>query len=109
MTALIIAVNIPVDSLAWDSTFMLYSGYRTMFTMVELGLLAMTVLTFLVTAYTRGSRRYIFVGLGAFMIFTGRNTLFHSDTWISPIPGLLLLVAGTWLVCSRLHQEYLWL
>ena len=109
MAALVITANIPIDGLAWDSTFKLLSGYQTMFGMVETGLLAMTVLTFLVTAYTKGSKRYVFIGIGAFLLFAGRNTLLHSDTWLSPGFGLALLVAGTWLVCSRLHQEYLWL
>lgn len=109
IAAIVIAANVPVDSLVWDSTYKLLSGYRLMFTMVEIGFLAITVLTFLVTAYNKGSKRYVFIGIGVFMLFAGRNTLFLSDTWITPFPGLALLVAGTWLVCSRLHQEYLWL
>ena len=109
IVALVIAANVPVDSLSWDSAFRLMSGYRFMFDMVEIGIMVITVFTFMVTAYTRGSRRYISIGIGVFMLFVGRNTMFHSDTWISPIPGLALLAAGTWLVCSRLHQEYLWL
>jgi hypothetical protein len=109
MATIIIALNIPVDSLVWDSTFLLWSGYGTMFFVVETGILAVTVLTFMVSAYTRSSRHYIFIGIGAFLIYAGRNILIHSDTWITPIPGLALLVAGTWLICSRLHQEYLWL
>jgi hypothetical protein len=109
MPALIIALNVPVDSLAWDSTFKLLSGHRSMFVMTEIGIFAMTVLTFLVTAYTRGSKSYIFIGVGVFLLFAGRNTLLHSDTWLSPAPGLALLAVGTWLVCSRLHKEYLWL
>jgi len=109
LAAMIIAINIPVDSLNWDSTFKLLSGYQSMFTMVEIGLLFMTVLSFLVGAYKKGSKRYIFIGAGAFLLFAGRNILFHSDNWFSSGFGLVFLVAGVWLVCSRLHQEYLWL
>ena len=109
MAALIVAVNIPVDSLIWDSTFSLWSGYGLMFEMAEMGILIITVLTFMVTAYSRSSLRYIFIGIGAFLILTGRDILLSSDTWITPVPGLAILAAGTWLVCSRLHQEYLWL
>jgi len=109
MTALVIALNVPVDSQTWDSTFLLLSGYGLMFTVLETGILAMTVLTFVVSAYTRGSRSYVYIGIGALLLFTGRNILLHSDTWITPVPGLALLVTGTWLVCSRLHQEYLWI
>jgi len=109
IAATVFAANIPVDSLAWDSSFKLLSGYRLMFDMVELGVLGITVLTFLVTAFNRGSRGYIFIGIGVFMLFAGRNILLRSDTWLIPIMGLALLAAGTWLVCSRLHKEYLWL
>jgi hypothetical protein len=35
--------------------------------------------------------------------------LFTADTWVSPFPGLLLLILGTWFICTRLHQIYLWL
>ena len=109
MATLVITLNIPVDSLAWDSSFKLQNSYHAMFTLVEIGFFAMTALTFMVTAYIRSSRRYIYIGIGALMMLTGRNIMFHSDTWISPAPGLVLLAAGTWIVCSRLHKEYLWL
>ena len=109
LAALAIALNVPVDSLVWDSTLMPLNGYSTMFAIVEAGILAVTILTFFISAYTRGSRTYIFIGLGTFMAFTGRAIFLNSDTWITPIPGLLLLAAGTWFVSSRLHQEYLWM
>jgi hypothetical protein len=109
LVALVIALNVPVDGLIWDSTLMLWNGYRPMFSMVELGILAVTMLTFLISAYTRGTKSYLFIGVGTFLIFAGRNILLCSDTWITPIPGLMFLVAGTWFVCSRLHLEYLWL
>ena len=109
LAAMIIAIQVPVDSLVWDSTLMPWNGYRTMLSMVEAGILAVTILTFFISAYTRGSRAYIFIGFGTFLIFAGRNILINSDTWITPLPGLLLLTTGTWLVSSRLHREYLWL
>jgi len=86
-----------------------WNGYRSMFSMIELGVLAVTMLSFFISAYTRGSRAYVFIGLGTFLVFAGRNILINSDTWVTPLPGLLALAAGTWLICSRLHREYLWL
>jgi len=109
LAALVIAFNVPIDSLVWDSSLKMLNGYGAMFAVVEGGILAVTVLTFMVSAFTRGSRHYIFIGLGAFMAFAGRNILLKSDTWITPIPGILLLMGGTWLVCALLHREYLWL
>ena len=109
LAALIIALNIPVDTLAWDSAFMIFSGYRSMFFMMETGIFLVTMLTFFISAYTRGSKSYILIGLYAFLAFAGRGILLNSDTWITFIPGILLLVLGTWLICARLHGEYLWL
>ena len=109
LAALVIAIRLPIDSIVWDSTLMPWSGYQSMFAMVETGFLAVTTLTFFISAYTRGSRAYVFIGLGTLLVFTGRNLLINSDTWITPIPGLLALAAGTWLIASRLRQEYLWL
>ena len=107
--ALIITLNVPVDSLVWDSSLKFLSGYRIMFNMVEAGILLVTIITFFISAYTRGSRNYIFIGIGTFLALAGRNIMLASDTWITPIPGLLILAAGTWFVCTRLHRIYLWL
>ena len=109
LAAMVIAVNIPVDNLAWDSTFKLLNGYMSMLNMVGAGILAVTIITFFISAYTRGSRTYVFIGIGTLLAFTGRTLLINSDNWITPLPGLLLLAAGTWLACSRLHKVYLWL
>ena len=109
LAAMVISLNIPVDSLAWDSTFTICSGYSSMFGIIEAGILAVTIITFFVSAYTRGSQSYIYVGIGTFLSYVGRNILLSSDTWITPLPGLLILAVGTWFVCARLHREYLWL
>jgi hypothetical protein len=66
------------------------------------------MLSFFISAYTRGSREYIFIGIGSLMVFWGRAVLLSADTWITPLPGLLLLVGGTWIICVQLHRVYLW-
>jgi len=109
LAALVIAIRLPIDSIVWDSALMPRSGYQAMFAMVEAGILAVTMLTFFISAYTRGSRAYVFIGLGTFLVFAGRRMLINSDTWISVVPGLLALAFGTWLIASRLRREYLWL
>ena len=109
LAALVIALRLPINSIVWDSTLMPWSAYQSMFAMVEAGILVVTVLTFFISAYTRGSRTYVFIGLGTVLVFAGRGLLINSDTWITPVPGLLALAAGTWLIASRLRQEYLWL
>ena len=109
LAAMIIAMNVPIDSLSWDSTFVLLSAYRPMFSLIEAGIIVLTTLSFLVSAYTRSSKSYVLIGIGVFLAFAGRNILLCSDTWITPLPGLMILIAGTWFACSRLHLEYLWL
>ena len=109
LSSLGIALSVPVDSLVWDTSLKMMSGYNFMFSMVELGIMAAAIVTFFISAFTRGSRTYIFIGLGSLMAYAGRNILISSDNWITPVPGLLLLATGTWLICSRLRKEYLWL
>jgi hypothetical protein len=109
LAAMVIAINVPMDSFVWDSTFMAWTGYRFMFSVTEKGILAITVVTFLISAFTRGSRSYVLIGIGALLAFAGRSILINSDTWLTVFPGLIILAAGTWCICSRLHLEYLWL
>jgi len=109
LAAMIIAINVPMDNFVWDSTFMVWSGYRFMFSVVDAVVLALTIASFLISAFTRGSRSYVLIGFGAFLAFAGRSILINSDTLITVLPGLVILSAGTWCICSRLHLEYLWL
>jgi hypothetical protein len=107
-TALTIALGTPVDALAWDTNFNTINGYVSMFRLLNTGILLITVTGFLFAAHTRGSREYLFIGLGAFLCFSGRNILLSADTWIG-LAGLVLLSLGTWFICNRLHKVYLWL
>jgi hypothetical protein len=109
LTAMAVAMGIPIDGFFWDSTLTMLSGYDTMFAIVEGGLLFFTVTSFFVAAYNRSSRDYIFIGTGALLALVGRNILLHADDWLTPLPGLMILGLGTWFFCTRLHQIYLWL
>ena len=108
-TSLIFAVGIPIDALSWDSTLVLLNDYNSTFVLIQMGIIVITTASFLVAAYTRGSGEFIFIGMGALLTFTGRNILFSSDTWISLVPGFLLLCLGTWFICTKYHRLYLWL
>ncbi|MDR2102057.1 MAG: hypothetical protein LBP43_05750 [Treponema sp.] len=108
VAALMIALGIPIDGLAWDSSLNMISGYPSMFSMVELSITFITMISFFVSAYSRGTREYIFIGIGSFLAFMGRNILLNADTWVAPFPGLLILCLGTWFICTQLHRVYLW-
>jgi hypothetical protein len=109
IAALVVALGAPIDGLAWDSSLMPIRGYASLLKMVEVGIMLITMISFFISAYSRGSKEYIFIGLGSFLVFLGRAMLFSTDTWITPLPALLLLAGGTWLSCVQLHHVYLWL
>jgi hypothetical protein len=108
VAALIIALGIPIDSLAWDSALNMVSGYTPMFMVMEAGVVLITMASFFVSAYTRGTREFLLAGIGTFLIYAGRYILLNADTWITPLPGLAVISAGTWFICTRLHRIYLW-
>jgi len=109
LASLYISLNVPIDILVWDSTFLLWNGYNSMLKVAETGIMVITIITFFVSSINKGSKNYITIGIGVLMAFSGRNILFNSDSWITLFPGFFLLLAGAWFVCTRLHREYLWL
>jgi hypothetical protein len=109
VAALVIALGIPIDSLAWDSALNMVSGYASMFMALEAGVVLITMASFFVSAYTRGTGEFFAAGAGIFLVYAGRHILFNADTWIALLPGLAVISAGTWFICTRLHRIYLWL
>jgi hypothetical protein len=109
LAPLIIALGSPVDGLSWDSSFFMLTGYHVMFRLVEVGIALITMASFFIAAYIRGTKEYIIIGVGALLVFLGRNILLSADTWLTPLPGLLMLSLGTWFICTYLHRVYLWL
>ena len=109
LAAIVIAANVPIDTLAWDSSLKMLNSYGEMFRMVEAAVFIIAITSFFISAFTRGSKSYSSIGVGVFLAFGGRSLAIYSDTWFTAIPGFFLLVIGTWLACSRLHKMYLWL
>jgi hypothetical protein len=109
LISLLISLGIPIDILTWDSSFSMINGYLSLFRMTETVMLIITMLSFFISAWSRGTPEYVAIGAGSFLVYVGRNILLSGDTWISPLPGLALLVAGAWLICTKLHKVYLWL
>ena len=109
MASLVISMNIPVNSINWDTSYKLIYAYKDMFNLAELGIIIITIISYFVSAYKRGSKTYNYIGVAILLIFFGRNTLLSSDNWFTLVPGFIALAAGTWTICTRLHREYLWL
>ena len=104
-----IALWIPMEGLSWDSTMNLVSGYQSLMRLVEGGIAFITMLSFLIAAYSRGTREYMIIGLGSLLASIGRALLINADTWITPFPGLAILALGTWFIGKELHRVYMWL
>jgi hypothetical protein len=109
LISLLISLGVPIDILTWDSSFSMINGYLSLFRMIETVVFIITMMSFFISAWSRGTPEYVAIGAGSFLVYVGRNILLSGDTWISPLPGLLLLAAGAWLICTKLHKVYLWL
>ena len=109
IAALIIALGVPIDTQTWDSSLRMITGYIPMFRLIEAGIFFITVISFFVAVWARGSRVFIFIGSGSVLALLGRNILLHADTWAGLSAGMVFLVAGIWLICKCLHKIYLWL
>lgn len=107
--ALVLALGIPIDGLSWDSSLTMIYGYMGMFTLVEWGLILITAAGFLVSAYSRGSREYLYISGGSLLVCAGKYLLLRADTWITPLPAFALLALGSWFICARIRRIYLWL
>jgi len=106
---LIITMGVPIDVLNRDTSFNMISGFNLMFRMVELVTFLTTVISFLIAAKNRGSKEYNFVAIGIMTALIGRNLLLNTDNWLGSILGIVLLLFGTWFLCSKLHKIHLWL
>jgi len=109
VTTLIIILGVPIDTQVWDSSLNMINGYTSMLKLIEAGTFFITTISFFIAAWSRSSHEFVFIGAGSVLAFLGRNILLNADTWTNLPIGLLLLAAGTWLICTRLHKVYLWL
>jgi len=101
--------GIPVDTENWNASLNIVNGFASVFKMINTVIFIVTVCTFFVAARVRGSRDYVYIGIGAALAMIGRNALIGTDNWTGPILGILLLSFGTWFICSKLHKIHLWL
>jgi len=108
-TTLFVALGVPIDTQTWDSSLTMLSGYVSMFRLIEIGTFLITAASFFIATWPRGSRGFIFIGIGSVLALLGRGILLRADTWAGLPMGMFLLAAGTWLICTRLHKIYLWL
>ena len=106
---LMISFKLPVNGFSWDTSFTMLFAYSSMLRLAENVLIVITGISFLIADYNRGTAEYRFVALGSLLVFLGRSLPLRADTWLTPIPAVVMLIAGTWLITARLRQVYLWL
>jgi len=108
ISILLVSFRLPVDESSYNTTFTMLYAYSSMFRLTETVLAFLTVTSFLVAAYHKGNAEYRPIALAALLVSLGRTMLIRSDTWLTPLPGLILLAAGTWFFTTRLRRIYLW-
>jgi hypothetical protein len=111
---LIISLGLPIDGFSWDSSLSMILGdsSRSRFpvmSVIDSGVAVITVLSFFVSAWSRGEKEFNLVGIGTIMTLVGRWMLLTGDNWGVLPPAILLLILGLWCICSQLHKVYLWL
>jgi len=109
LAAVIVIMGVPIDVLNWDSSFNMVNGYSSLFRIIELTAFLTTMISFVIAAKIRDTKEYHYVAIGILLALAGRHILLTADTWVGPILGILLLSAGTWFLCSKLHKIHLWL
>ena len=106
---LMISFRLPVYGFSWDTSFTMHFAYSAMLRFAELILVVITAVSFLMASYSKGTVDYRYVALGSLLVFLGRSLLFAADTWLTPVPAVIMLIIGTYLITTRLHRVYLWL
>jgi hypothetical protein len=109
IAVVVVVYAVPIDIHSWDTGLNMVIGYSSFFRMIEGIVLIITSVTFFAAAKVRGSREYIFAGIGVALALTGRNMLLGTDSWAGTVAGIIFLSFGTWLICSKLHKIHLWL
>jgi len=109
IAALVVTFGVPIDAQSWDTSLNMINGYTSKFKLIEGVSFFITVISFFVAANIRSSKEYSHIGLGIMLALIGRYFLLYVDNWAGPSAGIILLSAGIWLVCSKLHKIHLWL
>ena len=109
IAALVITFSVPIDTQRWDTSLNMVNSDVPMFRLVETVTFLITVLSFFVAVNIHSSKDYANIGIGVMFVLIGRNLLLSADNWVCPVPGILLLSFGIWVVCSKLHKIHLWL
>jgi uncharacterized protein (DUF983 family) len=76
---------------------------------IDAGVSLITISGFVIATWSRGSSKFVFIGMGAAFALLGRAILLNADMWACLPIGLPFLIAGTLLLCINLHKIYLWL
>jgi hypothetical protein len=108
VVALVLARAVTLDTLSWDRSLVLNVGDGIMFPVMELCVALLCAATFLIAAWQKSSRDYVMLALAAVLCLAGRALFANADAWSSFGLGFVMLCAGSWLFCRRLHTMYLW-
>ena len=108
LAAWTLAYSMPMDTGALEQGFMLRPGYRGLAVALAVVLGVATIANFFYASFTTGEASYRVVALGAGLALAGEGLVLVSWLPLAVGAGVVLLMAGSWLLVSRLHAYYLW-
>ena len=108
LISLALAYTLPIDSSVLMSNFLYRLGDAKSHWIVTIVLEIVTILNYLIAAYRREKRPFVWIALGVFLILLGRELLILM---LGPLPtaiSIVLAIAGIWIFSKQIYRLYLW-
>jgi len=108
LISLALAYTLPVDSSVLMRNFLYKMGDAKSHWIVTIVLEIVTILNYLIAAYRRGKRAFVWIAVGVFLILLGREFLIFT---LEPLPtaiSIILAIAGIWIFSKQINRVYLW-
>ncbi len=105
---LIMASLFPLNSGYLLENFTLRPGYHSVLLFVWYAALALSLANYFFAALLKGSRDYLWMGLGLVCLLIGRDILFFLTDGALALAGIFLLSTGTFIFLRRCFRRSLW-
>ena len=108
LISLALTYTLPIDSSVLMSNFLYKLGDAKSHWIVTLVLEIVTILNFLIAAYRREKRPFVWIALGVFLVLLGRELLIFM---LGPLPiaiSIVLAITGIWIFSKQIYRVYLW-
>ena len=106
--SLVLVYSLPIDATVFQPNMLYRAGGENYIFLVRFGLEALTVLSFVRSAYLAGSVQELFICLAVFLMITGRELIFFLTEPLAIATGFVLLAGGAILFSRRIYEKHLW-